>query len=171
MPFFIAPYRSRDTFVFVAHFYTFPLSVQGMSFQHLTSVCLLTLYVLVHDFSRKTLPAVFCRTSSPRRKIFFPSGLCTVISVKNSSRNASSSVASPFKNPAIVPVSLSTATRKSSVHVPPFQTYLFRTYLMWWKTDLLNLCYFLCFICPDRSKLNLSNTFAAIFLSSLYFNY
>ena len=51
---------------------------------------------------------------NPRIIIFFPSELLRYASLKNSSLNISSSVASPFREPAILPVSLSTATRKSS---------------------------------------------------------
>ena len=54
------------------------------------------------------------KTSSPSSIIFFPFGLCKPASVKNSSRSFGSSVASPFKNPAIFPFPLSTATRNSS---------------------------------------------------------
>ena len=46
--------------------------------------------------------------------ILLPFGTCNPSSVKNSSRKTCSSVAIPFKKPAIFPVFLSTATKNSS---------------------------------------------------------
>ena len=114
MPLLAAPCRVCDSLIEVAHFFIHrKLIRQAGQYQHLSAVFTLPAGILTHDLARKPLPAILRAHIQSRSITIFPSGSCRSASVKNSSRKAVSFVASPFRNPAILPFSLSTATRHS----------------------------------------------------------
>ena len=125
MPLFITPYtKQRYLRLCSPFFYTFPLSVQGMSVS--ASYVRLPAHAFTYWFMislARPLPAVFGPDIQPQKENILSFRIMYGNICENSSRNASSSVASPFKKSQRSSQSLCPLQQeKVPVHVPhPFK--------------------------------------------------